>query len=365
MKFYVFYVPSASLSHPPPLAFTCCVYKVKLSIFIYLLGFSSQTFLARPEMMKLCRVVFQRFTGSCGGGSWKSVKCTDKSWCVHHGKKENCFGLLTAVHLVCTVPCLVWKEEAEKFTKSFNCVCFRFFFVLCTLFRSPFISLQDILVLIYDFIFAHFSFYSFSDFPIFPFSQTARTGPCEHRKQSSTQDISWWWNINRSKEFNYINRLLFYDQNSVFIFPTFPISFFISNQFRDWKFVRKITFVGSGDWREPRARRGQGNGRTLTVKRFWFGAPFGGLPCSRYMRLLCNVKWGMGTMAGRLVKNFFSGWTNDGVVGCFMYVFYSISAVYTSANFINVRECVCRLVCCVCVQVCDFPSIVFTLRARK
>lgn len=202
-------------------------------------------------MMKLCRVVFQRFSGSCGGRELEICKMYRQVLMCTSRPKRKIASAFLLLSISC-VPCHVWCGR-KKFTKSFNCVCFRFFFVLCTLFRSPFISLQDILVLIYDFIFAHFSFYSSSDFPTFPFPRP----PCEQRKQSSTQDISWWWNINRTKEFNYINRLLFY-QNSVFIFdfPTFPISFFISNQFRDWKFVRKITFVGSGDWREPRALGG-------------------------------------------------------------------------------------------------------------
>lgn len=180
-----------------------------------------------------------------------SVKCTASSFTI---ARRDWTGL--------SISC------ARLLAELYNCVCCCPSFLLHGRFHSPHFSARLHITTGLSYWFTTLFSHTFR-FTVFPISNavSSRSAALLYVK-SSTQNISWWWNINRSKEFNYINSLFFvcFPSPCFLRLLRFPISFFISNQFRDSgnSFV-KLHFR---NWRRAKAENEKS--KALTVKRFWF-----------------------------------------------------------------------------------------------
>lgn len=241
--------------------------------------------------------------------------------------------------------CPVWDRRRKR-AKSYNCVCFLF-----AHFSDRLLYHDRTFVLIYDFIlhilrlllrFTIFRLFLFTS-PLF-FLFCCLHVKSQRYEESKKKKISWWWNINRSKKFNYINSLfLDFSVNYFLWFFQFHFSFRIN--FESWKFVCKITFE------KPRRRSGRGQGKMENINSkevlIWYRS------VALYMcalRLLCNVKCGTGA-----IWRWLEGWCGGGersfsrggqMMG-FMYVFLFYFGCLHKCEF---HRCVRRRVC-----VCDFP----------
>lgn len=139
--------------------FTCRVQSkmIKLSIFSYLFRFPLKPFFLK--MMKLCRVGRASSFKVDGWREWsgKSVGCTTARWSLQN--------ILVAVHF----------EKNARWVTQFRVCSSSMPIPFSTLFNSPSYHYRTF-VLIYDFIFAHFSFYSFPIFFLLPPSPFFRFG---------------------------------------------------------------------------------------------------------------------------------------------------------------------------------------------
>ena len=166
--------------------------------------------------------------------------------------------------------CCPKKEKERNFTELYNCVCFFFFFFSAHFLDRLYITtghsywFTTLFLHIFQFFFAlQFSF-SFTFFP--PSLVGAATWKVK------TKNISWWWNINRSKKFNYINSL-FLDSSSTHFsldfFFQFHFSFqsisyettgnsFVKLHFRNWRVSEKK--------KQKWTKAGQEKWKTLMVK---------------------------------------------------------------------------------------------------